>query len=273
MSIARDASAPGPGAMAEMPPPDDADAILALENVSVWHGDAQSVFGVSLSVRRGESVGILGRNGAGKTSTLMGIVGAEVRTSGGVRLFGADCSRLSSDKRARTGLAWVPDSRRILHRLTVKENLIIAQSYAWDRKGLELDDILNTFPMLTKLLGNEGFALSGGEQQLVSIARAVIANPKFILIDEPTEGLSPVIVDQVQHALIGLRARGMPLLVVEQNLQFVLDLVDRVYVFDRGRVVYEATSADFAGATDVHQQYLATSELRDDPDPETTQKD
>jgi branched-chain amino acid transport system ATP-binding protein len=267
MSFAQEA------AMAEVSPPDAAECILALDNVSVWHGDAQSVFGVSLSVRHDESVGILGRNGAGKTSTMMGIAGAEVRTSGSVRLFGQDCGRLSSDKRVRRGLAWVPDSRRILSRLTVKENLLLAQGYAWDRKGLELDDVLATFPMLGKLLNNEGYALSGGEQQLVAIARALITNPRFVLVDEPTEGLAPVIVTQVHHALANMRARGMPLLIVEQNLQFVLSLVDRVYVLDRGRVVYQATSAEFGGAQDIHRQYLATSGMRrGDPVPDSTEE-
>jgi branched-chain amino acid transport system ATP-binding protein len=239
-----------------------AEGVLALENVSVWHGDAQSVFGVSLSIRGDESVGILGRNGAGKTSTLMGIVGAEVRTSGSIRLFGQNCARMSSDKRVRRGLAWVPDSRRILSRLTVRENLLLAKGYAWDGKGLELDDVLVTFPMLARLLNNKGFALSGGEQQLVSIARALIANPRFVLVDEPTEGLAPVIVDQVQRALADMRARGMPLLIVEQDLRFVLSLVDRVYVLDRGRVVHEATAAEFAAADDIQRQYLATSGTR-----------
>jgi branched-chain amino acid transport system ATP-binding protein len=249
------------------------ECVLVLENLSVWHGDAQSVFDVSLSVRHDESVGLLGRNGAGKTSTLMGIVGAEVRTSGGIQLFGQHCGRLTSDKRVRRGLAWVPDSRRILSRLTVRENLLLAQGYAWDRKGLELDDVLATFPMLTKLLDNEGYALSGGEQQLVSIARALITNPRFVLVDEPTEGLAPVIVDQVHHALADMRARGMPLLIVEQNLQFVLSLVDRVYVLDRGGVVYHNTSAEFSGAADIHQQYLATSAMRRaEPVPETTEE-
>jgi branched-chain amino acid transport system ATP-binding protein len=252
---------------------DGGECVLALEHLSVWHGDAQSVFDVSLSIRGDESVGILGRNGAGKTSTLMGIVGAEVRTSGGIRLFGQDCGRLGSDKRVRRGLAWVPDSRRILSRLTVKENLLLAQGYAWDGVGLDLDEVLATFPMLAKLLDNQGFALSGGEQQLVSIARALITNPRFVLVDEPTEGLAPVIVDQVHRALADMRARGMPLLIVEQNLRFVLGLVDRVYVLDRGRVVHQATSADFAGEEDIHRQYLATSGMRrGDPVPERTEE-
>jgi branched-chain amino acid transport system ATP-binding protein len=251
-----------PAAAAGVAPSDDGECVVDLEHLSVWHGDAQSVFDVSLSIRRDESVGILGRNGAGKTSTLMGIVGAEVRTTGGIRLFGQDCSRLGSDRRVRRGLAWVPDSRRILSRLTVKENLLLAQGYAWDGEGLELDDVLATFPMLTKLLNNDGFALSGGEQQLVSIARALITNPRFVLVDEPTEGLAPVIVAQVHRALADMRARGMPLLIVEQNLGFALALVDRVYVLDRGRVVHEATSAEFAGQEDIHRQYLATSGMR-----------
>jgi branched-chain amino acid transport system ATP-binding protein len=243
-------------------PPDGAECVLSLEHLNVWHGDAQSVFDVSLSIRSDESVGILGRNGAGKTSTLMGIVGAEVRTSGTIRLFGQNCSRATPDKRVRRGLAWVPDSRRILSRLTVRENLLLAQGYAWDRKGLELDDVLATFPMLAKLLNNKGNALSGGEQQLVSIARALITNPRFVLIDEPTEGLAPVIVAQVQRALADMRARGMPLLLVEQNLRFALGLVDRVYVLDRGRIVHQSTSAEFAGAEDIQRQYLATSGAR-----------
>jgi branched-chain amino acid transport system ATP-binding protein len=250
-----------------------ADCVLALENLRVWHGDAESVFGVSLSISADESVGILGRNGAGKTSTLMGIVGAEVKTTGSIRLFGGECSRLTSDKRVRRGVAWVPDSRRILSRLTVKENLLLAQGLAWDGKGLELDDVLATFPMLARLLNNDGFALSGGEQQLVSIARALIANPRFVLVDEPTEGLAPVIVAQVHRALADMRSRGMPLLIVEQNLPFVLGLVDRVYVLDRGRVVHESGAAGFAGAHEIHQRYLATSGMRrDQPAAESIQE-
>lgn len=274
MSFARKGNtSAGAASSAEVSPPDGAEYVLALENLSVWHGDAQSVFGVSLSIRRDESVGILGRNGAGKTSTLMGIVGADVRTNGCIRLFGQDCSRLSSGKRVRRGMAWVPDSRRILSRLTVKENLLLARGYAWDGIGLELDDVLATFPMLTRLLNNEGYALSGGEQQLVSIARALITNPRFVLVDEPTEGLAPVIVAQVDQALADMRARGMPLLIVEQNLRFALGLVDRVYVLDRGRVVHQATSAEFARAKDIHRQFLATSGMpRSGPVPESTKE-
>jgi branched-chain amino acid transport system ATP-binding protein len=220
---------------------------LAVRQLSVWHGRAQAVFDIDLEVQPGECVGLLGRNGVGKTSTIMAIIGVDVRSTGQIEIFGVNCARQRPDQRARLGVAWIPDSRRILSKLTVRENLEIAAKNAAQRSDstVTMQSVLDRFPILSPLLEKKGTALSGGEQQLVAIARAIIANPQLALIDEPTEGLAPKIVDQVKDALAEMRRRGMAYLLVEQNLPFAAEMTDRVYIMDRGRIISESSSAEF----------------------------
>jgi branched-chain amino acid transport system ATP-binding protein len=164
---------------------------LAVHQLCVWHGRAQAVFNIDFEIGPGECVGLLGRNGVGKTSTIMAIIGVDVRSTGRIELFGVNCSRQRPEQRARLGVAWIPDSRRILSKLTVRENLEIAAKSGTRSSGntLTMQSMLDRFPILAPLLDKKGTALSGGEQQLVAIARAIIANPQLALIDEPTEGL------------------------------------------------------------------------------------
>jgi branched-chain amino acid transport system ATP-binding protein len=220
---------------------------LAVRQLSVWHGRAQAVFEIDLEVRPGECVGLLGRNGVGKTSTIMAIIGVDVRSTGQIEIFGVNCARQRPDQRARLGVAWIPDSRRILSKLTVRENLEIAAKNAAQHSdtAVTMQSVVERFPILRPLLDKKGTALSGGEQQLVAIARAIIANPQLALIDEPTEGLAPKIVDQVKDALAEMRQQGMAYLLVEQNLPFAAEMTDRVYIMDRGRIVSESSSAEF----------------------------
>jgi branched-chain amino acid transport system ATP-binding protein len=222
-------------------------AALAVRQLCVWHGRAQAVFDIDFEVQPGECVGLLGRNGVGKTSTIMAIIGVDVRSTGQIEIFGVNCSRQRPDQRARLGVAWIPDSRRILSKLTVRENLEIAAKNAAQHSdaAVTMQSVVERFPILRPLLDKKGTALSGGEQQLVAIARAIIANPQLALIDEPTEGLAPKIVEQVKDALAEMRRQGMAYLLVEQNLPFAAEMTDRVYIMDRGRIISESSSAEF----------------------------
>jgi branched-chain amino acid transport system ATP-binding protein len=221
---------------------------LAVRQLCVWHGRAQAVFGIDLEVQPGECVGLLGRNGVGKTSTIMAIIGVDVRSTGTIEILGVNCARQRPDQRARLGVAWIPDSRRILSKLTVRENLEIAGKSAAHQTGspITMQSVVERFPIVRPLLDKKGTALSGGEQQLVAIARAIIANPQLALIDEPTEGLAPKIVEQVKDALAEMRQQGMAYLLVEQNLSFAAEMTDRVYIMDRGRIVSESSSSEFS---------------------------
>jgi branched-chain amino acid transport system ATP-binding protein len=221
---------------------------LAVRQLCVWHGRAQAVFNIDLEVWPGECVGLLGRNGVGKTSTIMAIIGVEVKSGGEIEIFGVNCARQRPEQRARLGVAWIPDSRRILSKLTVRENLEIAGRSGAPPSGntVTMKSVLERFPILGPLLDKKGTALSGGEQQLVAIARAIISNPQLALIDEPTEGLAPKIVEQVKDALFEMRQQqGIACLLVEQNLPFAVEMTDRIYIMDRGRIISESSSAEF----------------------------
>jgi branched-chain amino acid transport system ATP-binding protein len=246
---------------------------LAVHQLCVWHGRAQAVFNIDLEIGPGECVGLLGRNGVGKTSTIMAIIGVDVRSTGRIELFGVNCSRQRPEQRARLGVAWIPDSRRILSKLTVRENLEIAAKSGTRSSGntLTMQSMLDRFPILAPLLDKKGTALSGGEQQLVAIARAIIANPQLALIDEPTEGLAPKIVEQVKDALYEMRQQGMAYLLVEQDLPFAAEMTDRVYIMDRGRIISESSSSEFSKNKQLQMDLLGkqASDLPPDAEPST----
>jgi branched-chain amino acid transport system ATP-binding protein len=213
-----------------------AEAIsLHLSNLQAWYGDSQALFGVGFAVRRGEVTCLVGRNGAGKTTTLRAIMGLSSRQSGSILLSGRDATGMRPYERVRLGIGYCPEERAIFSSLTVEENLALPPAVA--AAGMAKADIFAMFPNLRARARHYGNQLSGGEQQMLAIARILRTGAQTLLLDEPTEGLAPVIVRQIEDALIELKRRGYTILLVEQNLDFVLHLADRVVAIDNGIVV------------------------------------
>ncbi|MDY0240749.1 MAG: ABC transporter ATP-binding protein [Rhodospirillaceae bacterium] len=229
--------------------------MLELDSIHSFYGKSHVLEGVSLSVGEGELVTLLGRNGAGKTTTLRSIAGIVRPRTGSVRFMGRDLAGLPIHGIARAGIALVPEHRGIFGMLSVEENLEIAVTPGW----WTIKDVYDLFPRLHERRRNGGNALSGGEQQMLAMARALLCNPKLLLLDEPTEGLAPVIVDEIVKTLIDIRRTGMAVLLVEQNLAVCEKLADRHYVLEQGRIVYAGSNADFAADRSVRDRYLALS--------------
>ncbi|MFL6565055.1 MAG: ABC transporter ATP-binding protein [Burkholderiales bacterium] len=209
--------------------------------------------GLSLRVAEGEVVGMLGRNGAGKTTTLRCITGLTPPRRGEIRYHGRSIAGAPPHRIARMGIALVPETRDIFSYLTVKENLVIAQR-AGSRWRMET--VLERFPKLTERLANKGRELSGGEQQMLAIARALLTGPELLLLDEPSQGLAPLVVNSVMDTIRGLKAERVSMLLVEQNAEMALQLADRVYVIDHGTVVFEGTPAALRAERQVTATYL-----------------
>jgi branched-chain amino acid transport system ATP-binding protein len=231
--------------------------MLQVSDIQVYYGDSHVLQGVSLDVRPGEIVCLLGRNGAGKSTTMRGIMGVNPPKSGGVFFKGDDVTRLPVYEKARRGIAFVPEDRRIFPGLTVHENLEVAILPAragqipWDPRK-----IYQTFPLLARLRTRKGGNLSGGEQQMLAIARALAGNPLVLLLDEPCEGLAPVIVEELAGVIAGLKS-DMPILLAEQNARFALSIADRGYVIDKGIIRYEGTRADLFSNQEIQSRYLS----------------
>jgi branched-chain amino acid transport system ATP-binding protein len=223
------------------------EPLLRVHDLHAHYGESHVLRGVSLAVDDGEAVGLLGRNGMGKT-TLIRTVLAHVRASRGeVRVRGRDCTRARPDVVARLGLAYVPEGRGIFANLTVRENLLLAsRAGAGGRRDWTLDRVLQTFPQLQERLGHGGQQLSGGEQQMLAIGRALMTNPTLLLLDEATEGLAPRIVREIWRIVGELRAAGLAVLVVDRNFHAVLAHTDRAYVMAKGQFVHEGASAALA---------------------------
>ncbi len=228
--------------------------MLQVEGLSTGYGSARIVHNVSLKVGQGEIVCLLGRNGAGKTTTLSAIAGALPLFDGEVRLDGRSIEARGADVVSRRGLKLVPEHRGIFAMLTVEENLRIAarRDSKWS-----LEAVYRLFPRLRERRKNGGSALSGGEQQMLAIARALVNGPKLLMLDEPSEGLAPVIVDEIMAICRTIRDEGIPILLVEQSVDVCTDLGDRHYILEEGHIVYEGTRAQFAGAEEVRNRYLA----------------
>ncbi len=227
---------------------------LAVRDLHAYYGESHVLQGVSLDVADGESVALLGRNGAGKTTTINTIVGFIRPRGGTVRVGDRDVTAKSPHRVAAAGVALVPQGRRVFSDLTVLENLTIAarnNGGEWD-----LARVLELFPSLERRLGNRGDELSGGEQQMVAIGRALLRDPVLLLLDEPSEGLAPKLVTEVGDALIRLRESGLALLLVEQNLALATRVAQRVYVMNKGTIVFSGTTAELAAAGDVEARYL-----------------
>jgi len=226
---------------------------LAVRDLHAYYGESHVLQGVSLDVGDGESVALLGRNGAGKTTTINAIVGFVRPRGGTVRVGDTDVTARPPHRVAAAGVALVPQGRRVFADLTVRENLTIA---ARGNGGWDLARVLQLFPSLERRLGNRGDELSGGEQQMVAIGRALLRDPVLLLLDEPSEGLAPKLVSEVGDALVRLRESGLSLLLVEQNLALATRVAQRVYVMNKGTIVFSGTTAELAAAGDVEARYL-----------------
>ncbi len=232
-------------------------AALELRGVSAYYGRAQVLFDISLAVGSGEVVALVGRNGAGKTSLLRAAMGLMPRTSGSVLLNGADISREPAFARARRGLGYVPEDRRIFTDLTVAENLRIALRSA--NNGFAERDLLTLFPNLAQMLDRPASAMSGGEQQMLAVARTLAANPRVVLLDEPSEGIAPMVVAKMRDAVHAMKARGVATLVSEQNLRFAAAIADRAVLIEQGHLVGEASREELRAPSAAVQRTLAFS--------------
>lgn len=230
--------------------------MLQLENLHAGYGDARVLHDVSLTVNTGELVCLLGRNGAGKTTTLSTISGLLPAASGSIHFAGETISNRPAHNISRRGIKLVPEHRGIFAVLTVEENLKIAVR---SESSWTIQDAYDLFPRLYERRRNGGSALSGGEQQMLAIARALVNGPKFLMLDEPGEGLAPVIVDEIVETCKKIRAAGIPILLVEQSVDICMELGDRHYILEEGRIVYEGTRDEFAHANDVRDRYLAVN--------------
>ena len=234
-------------------------ALLEIEGLHAWYGASHILHGISLHVNPGEVVALVGRNGAGKTTTLRAMMGLMPKTEGRVRFASRELLPLRAHQRFHLGLAYVPEDRRIVPGLSVRENLrlglVAAGSDIEERAAI--DEIAETFPRLKERLDQEGVTLSGGEQQMLAIARALIAKPRMILLDEPSEGIMPVLVEEMGVLFRRLRDEGKTLLLVEQNVEWALRLADRAVIIDQGEVVHQSSAAALLADKDIQERYCA----------------
>ncbi|WPO44403.1 ABC transporter ATP-binding protein [Tardiphaga sp. 42S5] len=233
--------------------------MLETKDLNAWYGASHTLHGVSISVAQGEVVALVGRNGAGKTTTIRSVMGLMSKTTGGMTFDGNDLTSMPAHDRFRLGLAYVPEERRIIPGLTVRENLqlglVASRGKIDEREAIE--EIAESFPRLKERLDQEGVTMSGGEQQMLAIARATIAKPKMVLLDEPSEGIMPVLVEEMGVLFRKLRDQGVTLLLVEQNVEWALRLADRAIIMDQGEVVYESSSAALLADKEIQERYCA----------------
>ena len=231
--------------------------ILAVGEIYTAYGLSQVLFGVSLEVAAGECVCLLGRNGVGKTTTMRSIMGLTAPRQGRVVWKGRDITGREPYQVADLGIGFVPEDRRIFAELSVWENLDVAARRRDGTSAWTLERVFSLFPKLRELVNRQGGFLSGGEQQMLTIARTLMGNPELLLLDEPSEGLAPLVVDHLKEQITRLKHDGLTILLAEQNVDFCLDLADRVYVLEKGHIRYEGTSASFRGDESIRAQYLA----------------
>jgi branched-chain amino acid transport system ATP-binding protein len=231
--------------------------MLELADVHTYYGESHVLQGVSLGVPEGRVVALLGRNGVGKTTLIRSIIGFTPARRGSIRYRGTDITRLPSYRIARLGIGLIPQGRRVFPSLDVAEHLTVnARARARDDAGWSLERVLGLFPRLRERQRNRGNALSGGEQQMLATGRALVANPALLLMDEPSEGLAPLMVRELGRIIAQLRSEGISILLVEQNLGFALDLADQVYVLSKGTIVHSCPPAELMTNDEVKSRYL-----------------
>jgi len=239
------------------------DSLLEVRQLGAWYGAAQILFDIDLQVRRGEVVALMGRNGAGKSTTLKAIMGLLARRRGQVRFMGRDIASAEPHAIARAGLGFVPEDRRIFSDLTVLENLEVGRqpprhwpdgsaAPAWTAEAL-----FQLFPNLGEMPHRPGGRISGGEQQMLTVARTLMGNPFLVLLDEPSEGVAPVIVEQMVQMIVALKRQGVSILLCEQNMHFAELVSDRAYVLEKGQIRHQSTMAELAANDEVRRAYLS----------------
>jgi branched-chain amino acid transport system ATP-binding protein len=239
-----DAAAPASGAA----------PVLAVRDLQAWYGESHILHGVNFDVNAGEVVTLLGRNGAGKTTTLKSIMGIIGKRTGSIRFNGQEIIRTSSDKIARMGIAFCPEERGIFASLDVRENLLLPPVVR--AGGLSLEQIFELFPNLKERLKSQGTKLSGGEQQMLAIARILRTGASFLMLDEPTEGLAPVIIQQIGHTIARLKKEGFTILLVEQNFRFASTVADRYYIVENCKIIDGFANSELQANMDKLHTYL-----------------
>jgi branched-chain amino acid transport system ATP-binding protein len=231
-----------------------ASPLLAIENLQAWYGESHILHGVNLEVHAGEVVTLLGRNGAGKTTTLKSVMGIVAQRTGSVRLEGRELIALTSDRIAKAGIAFCPEERGIFASLDVQENLFLPPEIK--SGGLSTDRIFELFPNIKERLKSQGTKLSGGEQQMLAIGRILRTGARLLLLDEPTEGLAPVIIQQIGKTIQMLKSQGFTILLVEQNFRFASTVADRYYVMEHGKVVERFKNSELDAKLEKLHEYL-----------------
>ncbi len=240
-----------------------ADILLDAKGLSAWYGAAQILYDVDLQVRRGEVVALMGRNGAGKSTTLKTLIGMLAKRKGAVSFLGKDISRSESHVAARLGLGFVPEDRRVFTDLTVLENLEVGKQPArhWpDGTAAPVwtpERLFKLFPNLGEMPDRPGGRMSGGEQQMLTVARTLMGNPYLVLLDEPSEGVAPVIVEQMALMILELKSQGVSILLSEQNMHFAELVSDRAYVLEKGQIRYEGAMTELAADEEIRRAYLS----------------
>ncbi len=234
------------------------NTILELKSIHTYYGLSHILFGISLKVRKGEVVCLLGRNGAGKTTTMRSIMGLTPPREGKILFKNHEIQKKPPHEIARMGIGFVPGERRIFPDLTVRENLEIAQKAGPDGKVFwTIEKVYELFPKLKEIEHRKGGYLSGGEQQMLSIARALVGNPQLLLLDEPTEGLAPIVVKALESQLLELKNTGLSMLLAEQNIRTAINLGDRAYIIDGGRIKFHGTIKELEENEEVKERYLS----------------
>ena len=230
---------------------------LLMQDVCAGYGPAHVLFDISLRIEPGECVCLLGRNGVGKTTTMRCVMVLTRSSSGSILWKGRDVTGLPAYRIARLGIGFVPEDRRIFSELSVIENLDVAQRGGGHDAGWTIEKIFDLFPMLRGLAGRSGGYLSGGEQQMLTIARTLMGNPELLLLDEPSEGLAPLVVGHLHEQILRLKSEGLTILLAEQNVEFSLTLADRVYILQKGQVCFEGTANEVRNSEAIRKDLLA----------------
>jgi branched-chain amino acid transport system ATP-binding protein len=246
-----------------VPKQDHSEPLLSAKGLSAWYGAAQVLFDVNIEVKRGEVVALMGRNGAGKSTTLKSLIGMQEKRQGQIAFMGHDISKTQSHQAARMGLGFVPEDRRIFTDLTVMENLQVGRQAPRHWPGgmpapvWTTEQLFKLFPNLADMQDRLGSRMSGGEQQMLTVARTLMGNPYVVLLDEPSEGVAPVIVEHMAQMILQLKSQGVSILLSEQNMHFAELVSDRAYVLEKGQIRYDGPMSDLAANDELRRNYLS----------------